>query len=417
MTSIPTLRVALFTDSYAEANGVARLSRALETYSRDRALPLLCVHGGTATSVTERGSISRLELRRSRAAFQLESDLSFDPLLWRHYSRAKRTLERFAPDIIHITGPSDVGQIGALLGHRLSIPMVGSWHTNLHQYAALRVSKWLGKSGPASHAISTAIERHVLSAALLFYRIPRVLLAPNPALVDLLAQRTARPAHLMPHGVDTQAFTPAKRTRTDGPLRIGFVGRLSAEKNVRLLARLDRVLKHAGVPPCQVVVIGHGQERRQLEEGMPTAAFCGVLTGDALARAYADLDLFVFPSESETFGLAVLEAMASGLAVLAMAQGGPTAFVEHGVSGWLAYGDDEFIDAAVRLVHDAALRQALGHGARTRALALSWEAAFDRIHEVYVATLRQARVSEQSLAAPLAAESTRPDRSLGGPVM
>ena len=99
---------------------------------------------------------------------------------------------------------------------------------------------------------------------------------------------------------------------------------------------------------------------------MSDACFCGVLKGDALARTYADLDLFVFPSESETFGLAVLEAMASGLPVVTMARGGPTAFVQHGISGWLAGDEDEFVDAALMLVCDAALRITLGHAARAR---------------------------------------------------
>ena len=81
-----------------------------------------------------RHSVQRLELRRSPAAFRLEHDLSFDPLLWRHYGAVTRVLHEFRPDVIHVTGPSDVGQLGALLGHRMHVPMVFSWHTNLHQY-------------------------------------------------------------------------------------------------------------------------------------------------------------------------------------------------------------------------------------------------------------------------------------------
>ena len=137
-----TPRVAFFTDSYAEANGVARLSRELERYAAAHGAPLLCVYGGEASSLTTQGSVTQCQLRRSRASVRLESDLTFDPVFWRHYRRAERAVRAFAPDILHITGPSDVGQLGALLGHRLSIPMVGSWHTNVHQYAALRASRW-----------------------------------------------------------------------------------------------------------------------------------------------------------------------------------------------------------------------------------------------------------------------------------
>jgi hypothetical protein len=138
MTRLP--RVALFTDAYTEANGVARVSQDLEAYAERCGVPFLCVYAGNTTRLTEHGRGLRLELRRSAAAFQIEHDLAFDLLLWRHLRTVARALTSFKPDIVHITGPSDVGQLGAYLGHRLSIPMVGSWHTNLHEYAALRSS-------------------------------------------------------------------------------------------------------------------------------------------------------------------------------------------------------------------------------------------------------------------------------------
>ena len=359
-------RVALFTDSYAEANGVATLSRAMEANARDRGLPYLCVHGGAATRLVSEDSVQRLELRRSAAAFRLEHDLAFDPLLWRHYWTAERILTEFRPDVVHITGPSDVGQLGALLGHRLSIPIVGSWHTNLHQYAALRSSRWCAWLPRAVRVpLLAAVERHALAATLLFYKIPRVLLAPNEDLVELLARRTGKAAHLMSHGVDTQTFAPQRRNVRDTRVRIGFVGRLSAEKQVRLLVRLERALHAAGETECEFVIVGDGAEREWLQQEMPAAQFCGVLQGDELARAYANFDLFVFPSKSETFGLAVLEAMASGVPVLAMAHGGPRFVVHHGVSGWLARDDEEFLEAGLMLARDPRASVPPGH-CRTR---------------------------------------------------
>ena len=381
-------RVALFTDSYAEANGVATLSRALESNARARGLPYLCVHGGTATRLVSEDSVQRLELRRSAAAFRIDHDLAFDLLFWRHYRTTKRILTAFRPDVVHITGPSDVGQLGALLGHRLSIPIVGSWHTNLHQYAALRSARWcrwLPRS--ARVPLLAAVERYALAATLLFYKIPRVLLAPNDDLVALLAHRTGKVAHLMNHGVDTQAFRPQQRSVPNTKLRIGFVGRLSAEKQVRLLVGLERALHATGEPECEFVIVGDGAERVWLQQRMPTARFCGVLKGDELSRAYASFDLFVFPSTSETFGLAVLEAMASGVPVLAMAHGGPRFVVHHGVSGWLARDEEEFVEAGLMLVRDRALRHRLGTAARACALTCSWETVCDRLYEVYGETM------------------------------
>lgn len=387
MTTNRTPRVALFTDSYAEANGVARLSRALESSAERHGRPLLCVHGGHTMRVVSGESVKRLELPRSAAAFRLEHDLAFDPLFWRHYGTVRDAIAAFQPDVLHITGPSDVGQLGALLGHRLSIPMVGSWHTNLHQYAALRSMKWCRwLPAAARRRVLPAIERHALTATVHFYRIPRVLLAPNKDLVTMLAGRTGKATHLMKHGVDCETFAPRPVQAGGAPVRIGFVGRLSAEKRVRLLATLRRVLQMSGVA-CEFVFIGDGTERQWLEREMPEARFHGVLEGDELARAYAGLDLFVFPSPSETFGLAVLEAMASGVAVLAMAQGGPGTVIEHGVSGWLARTEDEFVAAGLTLARDRDLRARLGCAARTSALAWSWDAVSDELYDVYAETL------------------------------
>ena len=382
-------RVALFTDSYAEANGIARLSRALESNARRRGLPFLCVHGGQANRLVTQESVQRLELRRSVAAFRLEHDLTFDPLLWRHYRTAKAALERFRPDIVHITGPSDAGQLGALLAHRMNIPIVGSWHTNLHQYAALRASKWCRwLPSPMRGRVLAAIERRALAATLLFYQIPRMLLAPNEELVSLLTVRTGKVTRLMKHGVDSQAFAPEDPPVDSHAIRIGFVGRLSAEKQVRLLATLEHELRTHGIA-CEFVLIGDGAERQWLEHAMPRARFYGVLEGSELARVYASLDLFVFPSRSETFGLAVLEAMASGVAVLAMAQGGPGFVVRHGISGWLAHSEREFLNAALMLVRDAELRARLGHAARATALTWSWDTVSDELYDAYRETMLQ----------------------------
>jgi glycosyltransferase involved in cell wall biosynthesis len=224
-------------------------------------------------------------------------------------------------------------------------------------------------------------------------------MAPNEELVALLARRLKKPTHLLSHGVDACVFTPDQRRRNDSLLQLGFVGRLSAEKRVDLLPVLERAIRASGVP-CQFIIVGDGAQRTWLEAQMPTARFCGVLSGDALARAYANFDLFVFPSESETFGLVVLEAMASGVPVIAMASGGPRFIVEPGAAGFLAEHDRQFIDAAVRVVHDHELRVRLGRGARIAALRWSWEAVFERLYQVYADTARMGDPARTLAPAP-----------------
>jgi glycosyltransferase involved in cell wall biosynthesis len=377
-------RVALFTDSYYEANGVARTFSALEAYAARRNLPLLVVHGGRSTQIVETGSVVRLELRRSNwTSFLLEHDLWFDVALWRHFGRVRRVLKAFRPDVLHFTGPSDVGQLGAYLGGQLGTPMVGSWHTNLHEYASRRLLRQLGRLHERTRTrLLDWVEHVTLAITLRFYKIPRVVLAPNEEWRTLLARRIGKPVLVMTRGVDTNVFHPGRRTRTDGVVNIGYVGRLSAEKNVRALARVERALLQAGLTDFRLTIVGDGNDREWLRANMTRASLMGVLRGDRLAAAYADMDLFVFPSETETVGNVVLEAMASGVPAIAMAQGGPK-FVVGSEGALLARDEAELVNLTTTLVQDADRRRTMGTAARRSATARSWDAVFDGVYRAY----------------------------------
>src|SRR5262249_44400133 len=131
--------------------------------------------------------------------------------------------------------------------HKLRLPLVMSWHTNLHEYAARRLNKLMAPLPSAwRERLARMAERQSLRAALRFYRIGRALLAPTEELRDMLARETGKPTRLMRRGVDTSLFSPAKRLRGDSVFLIGYVGRLTPEKNVRLLAELEQGLIEAG---------------------------------------------------------------------------------------------------------------------------------------------------------------------------
>jgi phosphatidylinositol alpha 1,6-mannosyltransferase len=371
-------RVAFFTDSYYEANGVARTSAALESYAAQHRLPMLLVHGGRTTRVTRTGAIVRLELERSVAtSFALEHDLRFDVALWRHCGRVSRALDEFKPDVLHFTGPSDIGQLGAWLGYRHRIPMVGSWHTNLHEYAARRLSKRLRHP-----RLLRRVEDLVLSVTLLFYKIPRVVLAPNSDWEVLLHHRTRKPTAVMTRGIDTTAFGPDRRTKSSDEVNVGYVGRLSTEKNVARLPELEHALIDAGID-YRFTIVGNGTDAGWLRERMKRAEFTGVLRGDALAAAYANMDVFAFPSETETVGNVVLEAMASGVPVVAMSRGGHRFITEAGRSALIADTNEQFISLTLGLARDRAQRHALGAGAREHARERSWNAVFDGVYRSY----------------------------------
>jgi glycosyltransferase involved in cell wall biosynthesis len=379
-------RVAYFPDSFHEVNGVAHTSRHFEAFARRRGLPFLCVRAGDrAQAIIEDGSVWTLELPRGFLSFALEKDLRFDPAFLRHIPLIGEVLERFQPDLIHITGPSEVGMLGAGLAHHLKLPLAASWHTNVHEYAARR-SIWFLRLLPQRHSAATGqkIEDLSMAVAARFYSVAQVLFAPNPGLCALLERTTGRNCHLMPRGVDAELFHPAKRRRNpeDREFVLGFVGRLSVEKNVTLLTQIQDELEHIGVTNFRFLIVGHGAEESWLCERLPRAEFTGVLKGEALAEAYARMDLFVFPSHTDTFGNVVLEALASGVPAIVTPDGGPPTIVRDGVTGRIV-SDENFAAAIAGVLAHPARHAQMRLAARSYALTMSWDSVFEGVYAAY----------------------------------
>jgi len=379
-------RVAYFPDSFHEVNGVAHTSRHFEAFARRRNLPFLCVRAGDrAEAFIEEESVSTLELPRGFLSIALEKDLRFDPAFLRHVPHIGDVLERFRPDLVHITGPSEVGILGAALAHYLGLPLAASWHTNLHEYAARR-SDWFLRLLPRhrAHPAEQKIEDLALATAVRFYSVAQVLFAPNLDLCELLRRSTGRPCFLMPRGVDADLFNPRKRNRSPGDCDhvLGFVGRLSIEKNVALLAQVQSELEQMGQNGFRFLIVGHGAEEQWLRERLHRAMFPGVLRGEDLATAYANMDLLVFPSHTDTFGNVVLEAMASGVPAIVTPDGGPRTIIRDGETGRIAK-DDDFARIVAGVLGDPEKHAAMRKAARAYAVTATWDAVFEGVYAGY----------------------------------
>jgi phosphatidylinositol alpha 1,6-mannosyltransferase len=379
-------RVAYFPDSFHEVNGVAHTSRHFEAFARRRNLPFLCVRAGDRTqAILEEGNVWTLELPRGILSFALEKDLRFDPGFLRHIPFIEEVLERFKPDLLHITGPSEVGMLGAGLARYLSLPLAASWHTNVHEYAARR-SEWFLRLLPARHSAATGqtIEDLAMAAAAKFYSVAQVLFAPNADLCARLEEMTGRRCYLMPRGVDAGLFDPAKRNRSaqDRDQVLGFVGRLSVEKNIAGLVQVQDELEQMGHQSFRFLVVGHGGDEAWLRERLHRAEFTGVLRGDGLAEAYANMDVFVFPSHTDTFGNVVLEALASGVPAVVTPDGGPRTIVRDGVTGRIV-PDAEFASAVAGILRDPSGHAAMRQAARAYALTASWDSVFEGVYAAY----------------------------------
>jgi len=377
-------RVAFFTDSFHEVNGVALTSREFAGFAARSRRPFFSVHAGPATAHSREGELETFEVAHSPVVLGLERDLAFDLFFYRHRERVELRLREFRPDLVHVTGPSHVGMLGAILAYSMKVPLVASWHTNLHEFAARRLEPKLGWLGARPReSIVAAAQEHALRWTLRFYKLGSLLFAPNPELVRMLASRTGRPTYLMQRGIDTGLFSPERRRRSDDGFVIGFVGRLSPEKNIRLLAALERSLIDAGIRDCRFLIVGDGQERAWLSANLQRAEFTGVLSGEALACAYANMDVFVFPSQTDTFGNVILEAMASGVPAVVSQEGGPKFLVESGRNGYVAKDSAAFVEALMDLRSHPGLRQRMSQAARATAMAYSWDRVFEQVYGRY----------------------------------
>ncbi len=295
-------------------------------------------------------------------------------------------LYRYRPDVVHLLHPVALGFAGLRAARALGIPVVMSYHTDLVAYA-----RYFG-FGALSNLV-VRIERWIHNQADLN------LCPSGPTLRELDGYGFER-LKVWTRGVDTQRFSPARRDaamrerlsggESEKPLLL-FVGRVSHEKRVHwlrpMLDRINQENHKNGKRGVRLAIVGDGPARAEMEglfAGTPTE-FTGVLRGRELAAAYASADAFVFPSASETLGNVVLEAMASGLPVVAAGAGGPLDLIEHGKTGLLFQPESEsdFAQAVGSLVASGDFIRRMGRAGREYAETRRWSAVHDRLIQDY----------------------------------
>ncbi len=277
-------------------------------------------------------------------------------------------LAPFRPDVLHLASPFLLGGPATRAAERLHVPVVAVYQTDVAGFASRYGATSV--TAMAWNRIRTIHERADLT------------LAPSRWAQDDLERHGVPRVERWARGVDTTAFSPAHRDpdlhrswSPDGRVVVGFLGRLAAEKQVEDLAVLSG---HSGI---RLVIIGDGPERERLRRLLPDAVFTGLLTGAALSRAVATLDVAVHTGPHETFCQSVQEAMASGVPVVAVGAGAAAELVDPSRTGWLYPHEDVWAlrGHVLDLVGDQAKRQAMGRAARSAVAARTWDSVCDTL--------------------------------------
>ncbi len=380
------MRVAFVTDTFPpDLNGVAltveRWTRGLRERGHD--VSVFRPHPATAGEPgTDEHRVPSLPLPGyPEVRFGLPSLRR----LWRHFSTRR-------PDVIYVATEGLLGFSATRLARVLGIPVVSGFHTNFHQYLAQHRLPRLG-------AMAWRYMRRLHNGT-------AATLAPSRQVAGELRASGFRNIELLSRGVDTTLFSPVRRSAAlraewgvpgdDAPVFL-LAGRVAREKNLPLALEALEAL-HAAGHAVHCVVVGDGPDRAELQARFGFARFTGALRGETLARHCASADVLLFPSLTETFGNVVLEAMASGLLVVAFDRAAAHEHVVDGINGWkVPVGDLAGYRQRIRraLFCAAGSRRALGAAARRTTETLGWDEIVARFEHLLTGAAAAARPSPE----------------------
>jgi glycosyltransferase involved in cell wall biosynthesis len=379
------MRIALFTDTYLPTvNGVARTLGRLVDHLHHRGHEVGLV-STTVSPEPAQGVAFHHQLPGIPLPMYPELQLA-----WPSNRQGKRLLEAFRPELVHIATESTIGWAGRSWALRNGVPLVSSFHTDFPAYIS-----GYGFGG---------LENFTWRALQLFHQPARVTFCPSTATREQLRfWGFTHDLRIWSRGVDTDHFSPDRRREdlrkemAPGAERILlYVGRLAPEKRVDVLLEAFPRIREVMGPGVALVLVGDGPWMDHLKERATEGVhFLGYRTGIPLAEAYACGDLFAFPSDTETFGNVVTEALASGLPTVAPAKGGVLDSVIPGSTGSLFEPGNPaaMAEEVISILSNEPLLQALSRGARDHALARSWSSILDQLLDDYEEALQTPRLA------------------------
>lgn len=378
----PRLRVAMVTETFPpEVNGVAMtLGRMVGgLLARGHSIQLVRPRQGSADVASQEEHFQ--ETLAPGVPIPRYGGLRFGLPL---QSRLGQIWGSSRPDLVHVATEGPLGWSAVAAARKLKLPVTSGFHTNFDHYSRHYGFGWLKKP------VAGYLKR--------FHNRTAATFVPTAEMARDLGGQGYTNLQVLARGVDRQLFDPARRSEAlrqewqvaPEQLAVLVVSRLAPEKNLHLALRAFQAIREVR-PDARLILVGDGPARKSLSQSWPQAHFAGMRSGEDLASHYASGDLFLFPSLTETFGNVTLEAMSSGLPVVAYRSAAAAEVIEDGHSGLLAEPgrEQDFIAAARRLAADSALRHRLGRAARERVEPIDWECIHDRLESAFFHIVRR----------------------------
>lgn len=396
------MKIALFSDTFDEVNGVANTLGYLADYAQKQKIRIdFFVHATKEKqkefkkkekyTLEKRGSV-RIYRFKAVLPFEYYNGLLLD-LAMPRYAILKR-FEKKKYDLIHTATPGSMGITAAYLAAHYKLPMIGVYHTAIPEYikpmAKKQIEKWTPFLPAAGNWVGENLESLSREMLKWYYNQCALVLAPSQYFQEQLTEMFTSPIEIFTRGVDTQKFKPKKSIDSSQTPTAIYVGRVSVEKNLQILIDIFKDQKN-----CVLKVVGDGPFREEMEKNLPMATFTGFLHGKDLVEAYASADFFIFPSETDTFGNVVLEAMSCGLPVLVSNKMAPKELVHQGENGFVCATLQEFQEKVDLLSKDRSLQKRMRKKALAYARSRSWDEVFEALIEQYQKTIKVVKTKKK----------------------
>ena len=390
------MRLALITETFPpQINGVSRTLGKLAEFMTSHGHELLVIQPEYRDldkkndfKINVHDKLKIVSLKAWPLPFYPEIMLPRPP-----FTTMKKALVEFQPDLVHIATEAALGLSALRFCRRQGWPVVSSFHTNFDAYARHYRMPWL------VNIVSKYLRW--------FHNRTLATFVPSPTLIHRLEKNGFERLLLWPRGVDAQLFAPQRSGAAEvrqqwkipaNAFVVGHCGRLAPEKNAEYLEQVFQDFLRLK-PADHLFIVGDGPSRKSLEMKLnqsPEIAsrvhFTGYKTGVALADCYSAMNCFAFASRTETFGNVILEAMASGLPVVALAEGGPVDVIQHQKTGILL-SPDAPPSAMVKELQSWSENQVqaslLGTSARQYAVSQTWDATMSSLLQHYLTIISQ----------------------------